>query len=115
MIKIISNLVKKRNKLLKIIRSPFGNFFKDEIENCNNSYPEWYLEQISKDGYNGIWLHCILRDVVKSSIFPEFGSKEKQQIYQLNKLVERGNKYGIKVFFYFCEPRGFREQDEFWK
>lgn len=100
---------------IKIIRSPYGNFYKDEIENCNNSYPDWYLEKISEYGFNGIWLHCILRDIVKSSIFPEFGKKEKEQIYQLNKLVERCEKYGIRVFLYLCEPRGFKEDDKFWE
>ena len=100
---------------IKIIRSPYGNFYHREIEDCNNSYPDWYLKEISEEGFNGIWLHCILRDIVKSSVFPEFGQKEKEQIYQLNKLVERCEKFGIKVFLYLCEPRGFREDDKFWE
>jgi hypothetical protein len=100
---------------IKIIRSPYGNFYYREIEDCNNSYPDWYLKEISEEGFNGIWLHCILRDIVKSSVFPEFGQKEKEQIYQLNKLVERCEKFGIKVFLYLCEPRGFREDDKFWE
>jgi len=100
---------------IKIIRSPFGDFYHREIEDCNKSYPTWYLKEISSEGFNGIWFHCILRDIVKSTVFPEFGQKEKEQLYQLNKLVDRCGKFGIKVYFYLCEPRGFRQEDKFWK
>ncbi|MCM8804197.1 MAG: hypothetical protein NC833_02960 [Candidatus Omnitrophica bacterium] len=99
---------------IKIIRSPFGDFYNREIEDCNKSYPDWYLKEINQQNFNGIWLHSILRDIIKSNIFPEFGKKEKEQIYQLNKLVERCDKFGIKVFLYLCEPRGFKEDDPFW-
>ncbi len=30
-------------------------------------------------------------------------------------MVEKADRYGIKVFLYFCEPRGFLEGDAFWK
>lgn len=100
---------------IKIIRSPYGDFYHKEIENCNDSYPDWYLREIAEQGFNGIWLHCILKDIVKSNVFPEFGSKEEEQIRQLNKLVERCDKFGVRVFLYLCEPRGLKEDDEFWR
>ncbi|MFN4227492.1 MAG: hypothetical protein ACK4F0_05075 [Candidatus Ratteibacteria bacterium] len=100
---------------IRIIRSPYGDFYGKDIENSIKNHPDWYLEEISKEGFNAIWLHCILRDIVSSDLFPEFGRKEKEQIKALNKFVEKTGKYGLKVFLYLCEPRGFHENDQFWK
>ncbi|MCM8785004.1 MAG: hypothetical protein NC827_02150 [Candidatus Omnitrophica bacterium] len=100
---------------IRIIRSPYGDFYGKDIENSIKNHPDWYLEEISKEGFNAVWLHCILRDIVSCNIFPEFGKKEKQQISALNNFVEKTEKYGLKVFLYLCEPRGFREDNLFWK
>jgi len=100
---------------LKIIRSPWSDFSEKEIENSLKSYPDYYLKEIAEQGFNGIWVHAILRDIVSSRPFPEFGKKENIQIPALNKLVEKTSRFGIKVFLYLCEPRGFRENDNFWK
>lgn len=99
----------------RIIRSPYGDFYGRDIEDSPANHPDWYLEEIAKEGFNAIWLHCILREIVSSDIFPEFGKKESQQIPALNTIVEKSARYGLKVFLYFCEPRGFREDDPFWK
>ncbi|MCM8761781.1 MAG: hypothetical protein NC929_00475 [Candidatus Omnitrophica bacterium] len=100
---------------IRIIRSPYGDFYGREIEDSVKNHPDWYLEEIAREGFNAVWLHCILRDIVSSNVFPEFGKKEPEQIPALNNMVEKAEKYRLKVFLYFCEPRGFREQDPFWK
>lgn len=99
---------------IRIIRSPWSDFSGREIENSVKTHPDSYLKEISAQGFNAVWLHCILRDIVACDSFPEFGKKEKEQIPALNKMVEKAAKYGLKVFLYFCEPRGFREKDAFW-
>ncbi len=100
---------------IRIIRSPWSDFNGRELEDSAETHPDSYLEEIAAQGFNAIWLHCILRDIVACKAFPEFGKKEKEQIPALNKLVEKTAKYGLKVYLYFCEPRGFREEDVFWK
>jgi len=100
---------------IRIIRSPHSNFYKREIEDCLKTHPDSYLKEVAREGFNAIWLHCLLRDIVPCSSFPEFGQKGKEQVPALNKLVEKAGKYGLKVFLYFDEPRGFREEDVFWK
>ncbi|MCM8817372.1 MAG: hypothetical protein NC913_07695, partial [Candidatus Omnitrophica bacterium] len=100
---------------LRIIRSPYGDFYGRDIEDCVKNHPDWYLEEIAKEGFNAVWLHCILRDIVCSNVFPEFGRKQSEQIPALNEMVEKAGRYGLKVFLYFCEPRGFPENDVFWK
>ncbi|MCM8821758.1 MAG: hypothetical protein NC831_02950 [Candidatus Omnitrophica bacterium] len=96
----------------RIIRSPWSDFYGRELEDALKTHPESYLKKISEYGYNGVWLHAILRKTVSSSLFPNV---KPDKINNLNRLVERTGKYGIKVYLYFCEPRGLKAEDSFWK
>jgi len=99
----------------RIIRSPWSDFYGREIEDSLKTHPENYLEEVASEGFNSIWIHCVLSNIVGSDIFPEFGQKEKEQIPALNKLVEKAGRYGLKVFLYLCEPRGFPADSVFWQ
>jgi len=99
----------------RIIRSPSSDYYGDEIEDSFQAYPDRYLREIADEGYNGIWLRVILREIVSSTPFPEFGNKRKEQLAALNKLVAKASRFGIKVYLYFCEPRGFKAKDPFWQ
>jgi len=96
----------------RIIRSPWSDFYGREIEDSLDAYPDDYLKEISAQGFNGIWLHVILGETVRSRLFPE---AKQQKLAILNRLVEKTGKYGIKVFLYLCEPRGFASDHPFWK
>jgi len=96
-----------------ITRSPLSDFYGREIEDSIANHPEWYLKEIRDEGFDSVWLHCILREVVSSSPFPEFGNKDKLDC--LKKFVEYTSKFGIKVYLYLCEPRGLVEKDKFWE
>ena len=100
---------------IRILRSPYSNFYYRDIEDAVKTHPEWYLEALKEQGFNGIWLHCILRDIVSCKQFSEFGKIEKEQIEALNKIIDKAAKYDVGVFLYFCEPRGFKDTDIFWK
>jgi len=105
--------MKVKNFNPAIIRSPWSSFYGKEIEDSLNAYPDWYLKEIKDEGFDSVWLHGVFREIVSSKPFPEFGDKKK--IYLLNKFVEKTSMYGIKVYLYLCEPRGFREEDKFWQ
>ena len=96
----------------RIIRSPRSDFYGREIEDSLQSYPEDYLREIAGEGYDGIWLHAVLRDITHSGLFPD---RKPEKTGILRKLVEKTNRFGIKVYFYLCEPRGFRAEDSFWQ
>ena len=38
-------------------------------------------------------------------LFPEFGARADERIANLNKLIERAGRSGLKVFLYVNEPR----------
>ncbi len=71
----------------------------------NTSYPDGLLEELANKGVNGIWLHVVLNTLVESNGIFEGSDKAPERIKNLNKLIERAEKYGIKVWLYFNEPR----------
>jgi hypothetical protein len=96
----------------RIIRSPLADFNGDDIGSAANAYSDEYLQNISEQGFNGIWLHGEIRKLVPTNLFPKIGRKK---IDQLRMLVERAKRFGVKVYLYICEPRGMRAEDPFWK
>ena len=108
----------------RIWRSPdtrFGVLTKelDNLENetmtANAVYTDGELAGIAKSGFNAIWVHGLLRNIVKSEVFPEFGKYSSRHLKNMNELIERAAKYGIKVFIYMQPPRAIWEGDVFWK
>jgi len=68
-------------------------------------FPDGFLEKLARAGVSGVWLQAVLRNLAPSKIFPEFGAGWEARLRNLNKLVERAGKYGVKVYFYLNEPR----------
>lgn len=99
----------------RILRSFWSPHYVDELTVDEVSYPDGYLETLSRNGYNGIWTRGYLRDIVPSSVFGEFGQDSAQRIERLQRLIERADRYGIDVYLYFCEPRALATDDPFWE
>ena len=73
------------------------------------SYPDGLLAELSEKGVNAVWLHIVLNSLVEPmGIFPG-SSDAPKRIKNLNKLIERAEKYGIKIWLYFNEPRGMHD------
>ena len=107
----------KRSPILetRIFRSPMAFYYQEELLQINDAYPDNYLLKLAHHGFNGIWLRGILRDLVKTDIFPELGKDSEKLLKNLNTLIKRCAKFGIKVYFYFTEPLAFKKDSEFWK
>lgn len=84
----------------------FGDPLKDpEV----SSYPDFLLKKLSDKGINAIWVHTVLRTLVPpDGIFPG-ATDYTDRIKNLNKLIQRAKKYGIKVYLYVNEPRAMTE------
>jgi alpha-glucuronidase len=109
--------VTEREPVIKtrILRSPMAFYYSEELLNINQAYPESYLLKMAHHGINGIWLRGILRDLARTDVFPELGQNSDKLLAQLNKLVRRCAKYGIKVYLYFTEPLAFEKDSDFFK
>ena len=73
------------------------------------SYSEDLLSRLSSMGVNAVWVHSVLRMLVApEGPFP--GDQDYQtRLDNLNTLVRRAEKYGIKVMMYVNEPRAMPE------
>lgn len=101
----------ENNKLdLRLVFSYFAEFGDPLKDPEVSSYPDFLLKQLSDKGVNAIWVHTVLRTLVPpDGVFPG-ADDSADRIKNLNKLVQRADKYGIKVYLYVNEPRAMPEE-----
>ena len=75
------------------------------MEQDIDPFPDGYLDKLGRAGINGVWMQCVLNTMAPSRSFPEFGKGSDQRLANLNKLVERAARLGLKVYLYLNEPR----------
>lgn len=91
---------------LRFISSYCAIFGDSLLDESLSSYPDGLLEQLSRRGVNGVWLHAVLRQLAPGgAAFPEFGEGRAERLTILRRLVQRAGRYGIKVYLYLNEPR----------
>ncbi len=105
----------KYHDSIRIWRSPYSDFSKDETLHASEIYSFEALSNIAEAGFNGIWVHAILRDIVSSEIFPELGQNSKAHLASLRKVIKRAGQLGIKLYLYAQPPRGLPKDDPFWQ
>ena len=111
--------------MYRIWRSPYSEFGKftlvpndlhDETVTAVQVYTDEVLKGIAESGFNGIWVHGLLHNLVTAEEFPEFGRNSATHLKNMRELIKRGAAYGIKVFIYMQPPRAIQVADEvFWK
>ena len=109
----------------RIWRSPYSDFghaykgddgLRDETITADEAYTDEVLEGIAAQGFNGIWVHGLLRHVVRSDFFRQFGRHAEVHRHHMNRLITRAADHGIKVHLYCQPPRGVDAEDgEFWR
>lgn len=67
--------------------------------------PEALLREYQKQGINGFWLHGLLSALSPYPFDPALSEEYLLRRKNLQKLVDRCAKYGIKVYLYMNEPR----------
>lgn len=72
--------------------------------------PENLLEQYRSIGIRGVWFHALLYLLVPIKGAEEFSTGFEKRFENLEKIVERCKKYGIKVYLYLNEPRTMPEK-----
>ena len=87
--------------------TPCGDAF---MEDGEGYLPDALLEKYQRLGVNGVWIHALLSSLSPYP-FDETASKDyKIRRRNMQTLVNRAAKYGIKVYLYFNEPRGVAEE-----
>jgi hypothetical protein len=75
------------------------------MEPERDPFPDAYLEKLARCGLNGVWMQAVLNTIAPSGHFPEFGRGWETRLRNLNALVERARRFGVRVFLYLNEPR----------
>jgi len=89
----------------RYVYSYFALYGDPLLEMDIDPFPDGLLERLTRAGVNGVWLQAVLRNLAPSRIFPEFGEGWEIRLNNLNKLIQRARRYGVKVYFYINEPR----------
>ena len=83
-----------------IKRAPF---FRDELMDDVDYYPDEYLKRLKREGVNGLWLTITYRDLVKTS-FNDRDPNAMRRYAKLRRTVEKCAKYGIGIWIFAIEP-----------
>jgi Glycosyl hydrolase family 20, domain 2 len=75
------------------------------MEPERDPFPDAYLEKLARCGLNGVWMQAVLNTLAPSPRFPEFGQGWETRLRNLNALVERARRFGVRIFLYLNEPR----------
>lgn len=82
-----------------------ANDLTDETVTATETYDDKELSSIAQSGFNAIWIHGILNNIVNVEPFPELGQNHLKHKAALRELIERTTRHGIKVFIYMQPPR----------
>ncbi len=85
-----------------IKRAPF---FRDELMDEMDYYPDEYLNRLAGEGVNGLWLTIAFRDLCRTSFCPPSPDRERR-LAKLRDTVNRCLRYGIRTWAFCIEPTG---------
>lgn len=81
-----------------------------ELNEKTDYYPDAYLNRLMHDGVNAIWVYEDLDRLVRSSYIGEFGKTNAPRLEKLNALIEKCERYGIKVYLFMIMPMSLEER-----
>jgi len=94
----------------------------DELMNDIDYYPEEYLNRLSHEGVNGLWLSLSgyndaremigFGDLVSTTATPNEGVNGEKRIEKLRKIVEKCLRYGIRTYVFTIEPSHRLKDDD---
>ncbi|MFC2077118.1 hypothetical protein ACFLT7_08550, partial [candidate division KSB1 bacterium] len=98
-------VVRDEDEPIRFIYSYFGVYGDPLLNPELEPYPDGLLQRLGELGVNGVWLHTVLRQLAPSKIYTEFGKDCDRRLDGLRNLVERADRFGIKIYLYVNEPR----------
>jgi hypothetical protein len=93
-----------------------SDFYGDEILAAADTHSDAALQPIAADGFTGFWLRGRLRELARTSLFPELGdAKVQARLRSLQTLIARARPHGLGLYLFFNDPLALRATDPFWK
>ena len=99
-----------KNRISRCFFGPIKRapFFRDELTDDIDYYPEAYLDRLASEGVNGIWLTIVWKEMAETDFFP-VDPKRSMRVEKLKRTVEKCRRYGIKVWVFCIEPAAWQE------
>lgn len=87
-------------------------YYRDELMDDVDYYPDGYLAKLQRDGVNGLWITVEFHEIAETRFFARDPNAEKR-IGKLRRTVEKCARYGIKVWIFVLEPKWLKEDHPF--
>ncbi len=88
-------------------------FFRDELMDDIDYYPDEYLNRLAHEGVNGLWLTVEYRDLVGTS-FTRAREGHERRLTKLRQTARKCNRYGIRTWIFAIEPHSVQTNDVFY-
>ena len=95
----------EKTEKLRLIYSYCGLYASALDNDISLSYSDELLNMYRSVGINAVWLPAVLYQLVPFPFDESYSAGWQKRIERLNELVEKAEKYGIKVYLYLNEPR----------
>ena len=94
-----------KNRISRCFFGPIKRppFFRDELMDDIDYYPEEYLSELAREGVNGLWLTVEFHDLCSTTYIKEDPNAQKR-LAKLRDTVKRCLRYGIKTWIFCIEP-----------
>lgn len=104
-----------KNRISRCFFGPIKRapFYRDELLDDIDYYPEAYLNRLAHEGVNGLWLTVEFLDLAATSFAPRDSQAEKR-LAKLRRTVARCKKYGIKTWLFSIEPHRLEKGTRTW-
>lgn len=83
----------------------------DELLDEMDYYPENYLSRLAHNGTNGLWIYTSFAQLISSPYMPSNAEQCQKRMDKLRGVVNKCQKYGIKVYLFAIEPIGLLPDD----
>jgi len=80
----------------------------DIFINDNEIISDDYLEKAKSSGINGLWLHGLLSELSFNKFKKNNDLSYIKRRNNLQKLINKANKFGVKIYLYLNEPRSIK-------
>lgn len=89
----------------RYVYSYFALYGDPLLEPEADPFPDGLLERLAASGVNGVWMQAVLNTMAPAKAFPEFGQGWETRIRNLNAMIARAARFGVKIYLYMNEPR----------
>lgn len=96
----------RKTKIKSRIIYSFCGLYGDVLDRDSHiSFPDELLKGYAKRGINGVWIQAVLYKITPFKYDLKLSEGWEKRIENLNELIKRARRFGIKVYLYINEPR----------